>query len=50
MKVVAIKELKSNTKGILAAGLPQDPRAYRKSPLPRAVVSTDLLDAERRDR
>lgn len=36
--------------GILVAGLPQNSRAYRRSPLPRAVVSTDLLDAERRDR
>jgi len=36
--------------GVLVEGLPQDPRAYRKSPLPRAVAVTDLLDAERTDR
>jgi hypothetical protein len=36
--------------GVLVAGLPQDPRAYRPSPLRGAVVSGDLLDAERGDR
>jgi len=36
--------------GILVAGLPQDPGAYRRSPLRRSVSSTDLLDAERGDR
>ncbi len=36
--------------GVLVAGLPQDPRAYRPSPLCRAVASGDLLAAERRDR
>ena len=33
--------------GLLTPGLPQDARAYRSSPLPRAVPSADLLDAER---
>ncbi len=33
--------------GVLVAGLPRDPRAYRPSPLPRAVASGDLLAAER---
>ncbi len=33
--------------GVLVIGLPQDARAYRPSPLRRAVVSGDLLDAER---
>lgn len=33
--------------GVLVAGLPQDARAYRRSPLSRPVASTDLLDAER---
>ena len=36
--------------GVLVAGLPQDARAYRASPLRRAVASHDLLDAERGDR
>lgn len=36
--------------GVLAPGLPQDPRAYRPSPLARSVPSGDLLDAERGDR
>jgi antitoxin (DNA-binding transcriptional repressor) of toxin-antitoxin stability system len=36
--------------GVLAAGLPQDARAYRPSPLRRAVASGDLLAAERGDR
>jgi hypothetical protein len=36
--------------GVLVQGLPQDPRAYRPSPLARAVPSGDLLDAERGDR
>jgi antitoxin (DNA-binding transcriptional repressor) of toxin-antitoxin stability system len=36
--------------GVLQVGLPQDPRAYRRSPLRRAVASADLLDAERGDR
>jgi antitoxin (DNA-binding transcriptional repressor) of toxin-antitoxin stability system len=36
--------------GVLVAGLPQDPRAYRPSPLARAVSSGDLLAAERGDR
>jgi antitoxin (DNA-binding transcriptional repressor) of toxin-antitoxin stability system len=33
--------------GVLVPGLPQDPRAYRASPLARPVRSGDLLDAER---
>ena len=33
--------------GVLVPGLPQDPRAYRASPLARSVRSGDLLDAER---
>jgi antitoxin (DNA-binding transcriptional repressor) of toxin-antitoxin stability system len=33
--------------GVLVVGLPQDPRAYRPSPLRRAVATGDLLDAER---
>jgi antitoxin (DNA-binding transcriptional repressor) of toxin-antitoxin stability system len=36
--------------GLLVPGLPQDPRAYRPSPLERAVPSRDLLAAERGDR
>jgi len=36
--------------GVLVAGLPQDPRAYRPSPLSRPVPSADLLDAERGSR
>jgi antitoxin (DNA-binding transcriptional repressor) of toxin-antitoxin stability system len=36
--------------GVLVAGLPQDARAYRRSPLRRPVVSKDLLDAERGER
>jgi antitoxin (DNA-binding transcriptional repressor) of toxin-antitoxin stability system len=36
-----------HAQGVLAPGLPQDPRAYRRSPLRRAVTSGDLLDAER---
>lgn len=36
--------------GALVPGLPQDPRAYRPSPIVRAVRSGDLLDAERGDR
>jgi len=36
--------------GVLVVGLPQDSWAYRRSPLPRAVESGDLLDAERGDR
>lgn len=36
--------------GVLVAGLPQDPRAYRPSPLRRAVASGDLLVAERGER
>jgi len=36
--------------GVLVIGLPQDSRAYRSSPLPRAVASADLLAAERGDR
>jgi len=36
--------------GVLVAGLPQDPRAYRPSPLRHPVTSGDLLDAERGDR
>ncbi len=36
--------------GLLVMGLPQDPRAYRASPLRRAVGSKDLLAAERGDR
>lgn len=33
--------------GVLVVGLPQDARAYRPSPLRRAIASGDLLDAER---
>lgn len=36
--------------GLLVVGLPQDPRAYRGSPLRRPIDSADLLDAERGDR
>lgn len=36
--------------GVLQIGLPQDERAYRRSPLRRAVSVGDLLDAERGDR
>ena len=36
--------------GVLAAGLPQDARAYRPSPLARPARSQDLLAAERGDR
>jgi antitoxin (DNA-binding transcriptional repressor) of toxin-antitoxin stability system len=36
--------------GILVAGLPQDPRAYRPSPLEKPVRTADLLAAERGDR
>lgn len=36
--------------GVLVAGLPQDARAYRRSPLRRPVTSKDLLDAERGER
>jgi len=36
--------------GVLVVGLPQDSRAYRPSPLRRAVASGDLLAAERGDR
>ena len=36
--------------GVLVAGLPQDSRAYRASPLRRAVASGDLRDAERGER
>lgn len=36
--------------GVLAPGLPQNPRAYRASPLQRPVSSAELLDAERGDR
>ena len=36
--------------GVLVAGLPQDARAYRRSPLRRAVASGDLLAAERAER
>ena len=36
--------------GVLEPGLPQDARAYRPSPLPRAVASAALLDAERGER
>jgi antitoxin (DNA-binding transcriptional repressor) of toxin-antitoxin stability system len=36
--------------GGLVPGLPQDPRAYRPSPLARAVSSSELLDAERGNR
>lgn len=38
------------SQGLLVPGLPQDARAYRPSPLARAVKSRDLLDAERGDR
>ncbi len=33
--------------GSVEPGLPQDPRAYQPSPLPRPVRSADLLEAER---
>jgi antitoxin (DNA-binding transcriptional repressor) of toxin-antitoxin stability system len=33
--------------GVLESGLPQDPRAYRSSPLQATVSSADLLEAER---
>jgi antitoxin (DNA-binding transcriptional repressor) of toxin-antitoxin stability system len=36
--------------GLVVAGLPQDARAYRPSPLRRAVTSGGLLAAERGDR
>jgi antitoxin (DNA-binding transcriptional repressor) of toxin-antitoxin stability system len=36
--------------GLLDPGLPQDARAYRPSPLRRAVASADLLAAERGER
>jgi hypothetical protein len=36
--------------GLLSPGLPQDPRAYRPSPLRRPVASQALLDAERSER
>jgi antitoxin (DNA-binding transcriptional repressor) of toxin-antitoxin stability system len=36
-----------SAEGVLVVGLPQDARAYRPSPLQRAVASGDLLDAER---
>jgi len=36
--------------GALVPGLPQDPRAYRASPLERPVPTADLLDAERSER
>ena len=36
--------------GVLQVGLPQDQRAYRRSPLRRPVDVADLLDAERADR
>lgn len=39
-----------SAEGVLAPGLPQDPLAYRASPLERAVASSELLDAERADR
>jgi antitoxin (DNA-binding transcriptional repressor) of toxin-antitoxin stability system len=34
-------------KGLLVREAPQDPGAYRASPLPRAVSTADLLEAER---
>lgn len=36
--------------GLLSRGGTQDARAYPPSPLPRAVESRDLLDAERGER
>lgn len=36
--------------GVVQIGLPQDRRAYRRSPLRRGVAAGDLLDAERADR
>lgn len=33
--------------GVLSIGLPQDPRAYRPSPLRQSVEWRDLLDQER---
>jgi antitoxin (DNA-binding transcriptional repressor) of toxin-antitoxin stability system len=41
----ALEQLR--TDGVLVEGLPHDARAYRPSPLKRAVESRDLLDAER---
>lgn len=39
-----------SAEGAVSAGLPHDSRAYRASPLKRAVASRDLLDAERGER
>lgn len=39
-----------STDGVVVAGLPQDARAYRPSPLKLAVESRDLLDEERGER
>ncbi len=39
-----------SAEGLLVRGLPQDARAYRRSPLRRSVASADLLDAERSER
>ncbi len=36
-----------SAEGVLVPGLPQDPRAYRRSPLRLSVASGDLLEAER---
>lgn len=44
----ALERLRSE--GVLVVGLPQDPRAYRRSPLRRPVESADLLEAERSER
>ena len=41
----ALERLRAD--GVLSPGLPHDPRAYRPSPLLRAVRSGDLLDEER---
>jgi antitoxin (DNA-binding transcriptional repressor) of toxin-antitoxin stability system len=39
-----------SAEGVLVVGLPQDARAYRRSPLRRRVASGDLIAAERGDR
>jgi len=44
----AVERLRAQ--GLLVPGLPQDPRAYRPSPLARAVRTADLLAAERGER
>lgn len=41
----AIEQLAAE--GLVVREAPQDPEAYRPSPLPRAVETADLLEAER---